>query len=181
MGAFCLLITYILRAAFWGGFFTGETPALDLGSVISAWAVFAYLRDTFLTMSLLSFVCFRIRRLCYCTCRSKLHLVKRIFDSMLIFGVFMSGTAYMAYRAHLANALKGLNGDSGDFSAWDDVAVKQGDLMGLVQLRRANEGLLVAAAIVVFPSAVMLYVHARKYQSAPDREVRGYSFLMPRP
>ncbi|KAJ3573833.1 hypothetical protein NP233_g2174 [Leucocoprinus birnbaumii] len=172
MGTLCLLVTYILRAAYWGVTFNqgsfGHVPrSFNPESLVAAWAVFSYFRDAFISMSLFSFVCFRVRRLCYCTCRGKFHIIKRVFDMILVFTLFVMGTAYVGYRAHLIHTLGGFT--YLDQSAFAQLSSHQ--MMTLVHLRRANEGLLVVAAVEVFVSAVMLYRHAEKYQSTPDREV----------
>lgn len=175
MGTLCLLVTYILRASYWGVIFdqgnSGHTPhSFDRESVITSLAVFSYFRDAFFAMSLFSFVCFRVRHLCYCTCRGKFHRIKRVFDMVLVGTLFTMGTAYVGYRAHLIHLITSMKGDM-EFKLLTILPLSNYQMMTLVHLRRANEVLLVLAAVEVFVSAVMLYRHAQKYQSAPDRKV----------
>lgn len=184
MTTLCLFVTYILRAVFWGVFYNensnGETFIhLNPEDYITPWAVFSYLTDTFLVMSLFSFVCFRIRRLCYCTCRTKFHLFKRIFDRILVFVLFIMGTADVGLRASTMHSAKLQEkrmlqlgaGSAEGVGSWFTY-VPEGRLQELVHLKRAYDGLLLFAAFDVGVSSIALYQHAGKYQSLPDRKVR---------
>lgn len=184
MTTLCLFVTYTLRAVFWGVFYNEDNVRrtfihLNPEDYITPWAVFSYLTDTFLVMSLFSFVCFRIRRLCYCTCRTKFHLFKRIFDRILVCVLLIIGTANVGLRASTMRSAKlqveeilhlGVATAEG-VRPWFTY-IQEGRLQELAHLKRAYDGLLLFAALDVGVSSIALYQHAGKYQSPPDRKVR---------
>ncbi len=189
MTTLCLFVTYVLRAVFWGVFYNengdkGTFIHLNPEDYITPWAVFSYLTDTFLVMSVFSFVCFRIRRLCYCTCRTKFHLFKRIFDRILVCVLLIVGTAYVGLRARAMRSAKLHVEEMSEFEAGSTteigpwfIYIQEGRLQELASLRRAYDGLLVFAALDVGVTSIALYQHAGKYQSPPDRKVRKHTTI----
>lgn len=97
---------------------------------------------------------------------------------MLVMTIFILGMVFLGYRATTLAHARDLGTAPGGLPWW--LAIAEDPLWRLVNLKRGYDVLMVCAAVEVGLSSVMLYQHAGKYLSVPDRKVRTSPLLVAR-